>query len=208
MSHIAPTLCRKGIGGLTILGDDVVEVSNLNRQFFYEKDIGRNKALAMVENLQKECIHATDLIGYAFRFEEAIEKGIDLNCDVAICGVDNNRTRVAASRYFREKSIPVIFTAVSTDGDHGYVFVQEKTGPCFGCLFPDVVDSRTYPCPGTPAISEILQGVGAFTAYAVDSCLMKRQKAWNCRHVFLAAGEFDSSTRINTQENCCLAVVH
>lgn len=77
MSHIAPTLCRKGIGALTILDDDDVEVSNLNRQFFYEKDIGGNKALAMVENLQTECIHATDLVGYALRFEEAIEKEID-----------------------------------------------------------------------------------------------------------------------------------
>jgi hypothetical protein len=42
--------------------------------------------------------------------------------------VDNNPARVEASRYFREKSIPVIFTAVSLDGDHGYVFVQGKEG--------------------------------------------------------------------------------
>lgn len=34
ISQIAPTLVRKGIGALTILGDDVVEPSNLNRQRF------------------------------------------------------------------------------------------------------------------------------------------------------------------------------
>ena len=33
--------------------------------------------------------------------------------------------------------------SVPTDADHGYVFVQEASGPCFGCLFPYAVDSRT-----------------------------------------------------------------
>ena len=44
ISNIAPTLVRKGIGALTILDDDVVEVSNLNRQRFYSKDIGHEFA--------------------------------------------------------------------------------------------------------------------------------------------------------------------
>jgi molybdopterin/thiamine biosynthesis adenylyltransferase len=208
ISHIAPTLCRKGIGALTILDDDIVEVSNLNRQFFYEKDIGRNKALAMVENLQKECIYSTDLTGHALRFEEAVEKGIDLSCNVAICGVDNNPTRVAASRYFREKSIPVIFTAVSADGNHGYVFVQEKTGPCFGCLFPDAVDSKTYPCPGTPAIADILQSVGALAVYAVDACLTWRMRNWSLRRVFMGDGAFSSSRQILVREGCKSTISH
>lgn len=90
ISHIAPALVRKGIGALTILDDDVVEVSNLNRQRFYERDIGKNKAIALVQNLQGECISATHLIGHALTFEEAIQTGVDLSCDVAVCGVDNN----------------------------------------------------------------------------------------------------------------------
>src|SRR5437016_3275582 len=44
ISQIAPTLVRKGIGSLTILDDDIVEPSNLNRQRFYVKDLGQNKA--------------------------------------------------------------------------------------------------------------------------------------------------------------------
>src|SRR5215468_10743613 len=49
IGHIAPTLVRKGIGAITILDDDVVEPSNLNRQRFYFKDIGQNKAYALAE---------------------------------------------------------------------------------------------------------------------------------------------------------------
>jgi len=64
ISHVAPTLCRKGIGTLTLIDDDRVEVSNLNRQRFYSTDVGRNKAVALATNLQEECISATELRGF------------------------------------------------------------------------------------------------------------------------------------------------
>src|ERR1043165_5691356 len=65
ISHIAPTLCRKGIGKITLLDRDIVEASNLNRQRFYQRDIGKNKALCLARNLQPECIAGTEIIGHA-----------------------------------------------------------------------------------------------------------------------------------------------
>jgi molybdopterin/thiamine biosynthesis adenylyltransferase len=202
VSHIAPTLVRKGIAALTIVDDDVVEPSNLNRQRFYSKDVGQNKAYALAENLVPECVHATILTAYPVLLEEAIDSGIDLLCDVAICGVDNNPARIAASRYFRSLKIPVIFTAVSADADHGYVFIQETSGSCFGCLFPDAVDSRTYACPATPAIADILQAVGALTVYAVDSLLMDRPRKWNYRRIRLSDGQWDTTNVIKQRDEC------
>jgi len=202
ISHIAPTLVRKGIGRITVLDDDLVEASNLNRQRFYEKDLGKNKAAALAENLQRECIVASDIRGIPFRLEEAIARGLDLTCQTAICGVDNNPARVAASRYFRAKGIPVIFTAVSRDGDHGYVFVQGKEGPCIACLFPDMTGDDHYPCPGTPAIADILQAVGALVVYAVDTLLMKRTRSWNYRRIGLSDGTTDGSAQISAREGC------
>ena len=96
-SQIAPTVVRKGIGRVTLLDDDVVEASNLNRQRFYIKDIGSKKAIALVRNLQPECIARTEIRGVAYRFEEAVARRMDLSCDVVICGVDNNPARVAVS---------------------------------------------------------------------------------------------------------------
>lgn len=54
VSNVAPSLVRKGIGALTVLDHDEVEASNLNRQRFYSQDIGLNKAIALVRNLQGE----------------------------------------------------------------------------------------------------------------------------------------------------------
>jgi len=202
ISHIAPALARKGVGAITLLDDDEVEVSNLNRQRFYECDVGKNKAIGLARNLQRECIHSTVIAGHALRFQSAVEAGIDLSCDVAVCGVDNNPTRVAASQYFRQKRTPVIFTAVSADADHGYVFVQEPEGPCLGCVFPDAADSKTYPCPGTPAVADVLQLVGAITIYAMDTCLVKRPRNWNYRATYLSDGCWDTCLPLRKRPNC------
>jgi molybdopterin/thiamine biosynthesis adenylyltransferase len=202
ISQIAPTLVRKGVGQITLLDDDVVEASNLNRQRFYTKDIGKSKALALAENLERECIAATEIRGIAFRLEEAIARGIDMGCDVAVCGVDNNPARVAASRHFRFKGIPVIFTGVSRDGDSGYAFVQGRHGPCVACLYPDMADDDRYPCPGTPAIAEILQAVGSLAVYAVDTLLMERARNWNYRRLSLSDGASDGASLVAARAGC------
>lgn len=204
ISNIAPALVRKGIGALTILDADDVEGSNLNRQRFYSSDIGYNKAVCLVKNLQRECIYATRFLGLATSLENAIAAGLDLTCDVAICGVDNNPARVAAARFFRKANIPVIFTAVEARGNHGYVFIQAPTGPCIGCLFPDLVNDESYPCPGTPAISDVLQLVGAMAAYAADSLLMERKRDWNYRAIYLSSGQYDWSGCITERADCRL----
>ena len=202
ISQIAPTLVRKGIGKITLVDDDLVEISNFNRQRFYIYDVGRNKAIALAENLQRECIAETEIVGIPLRFEEAVASEVDLACDVAICGVDNNPARVAASRYFRSSKIPVIFTAVSRDGDHGYVFVQDRIGPCIACLFPDMINDDRYPCPGTPAIADILQAVGSLAVYAVDTLLMQRPRAWNYRRISLSDGTTDGAALVPAREGC------
>jgi molybdopterin/thiamine biosynthesis adenylyltransferase len=98
--------------------------------------------------------------------------------------------------------IPVVFTAVSGDGDHGYVFVQDKKGPCIACLFPDMADDDRYPCPGTPAIADILQTLGGLVVYAVDTLLMKRPRNWNYRRLSLCDGTTDGATVVPPRSGC------
>jgi len=57
VSHIALLLFARH-RALTIVDDDVVEPSNLNRQRFYSKDVGQNKSYSLAENLLPECVHA------------------------------------------------------------------------------------------------------------------------------------------------------
>ena len=97
---------------------------------------------------------------------------------------------------------PVVFTGVSRDGDCGYVFVQESHGPCIGCLYPDMADDDHYPCPGTPAIADILQAVGSLAVYAVDTLLMKRLRTWNYRRISLSDAAGDGASVVGPRPGC------
>jgi adenylyltransferase/sulfurtransferase len=201
--EVAEGLVRKGIACLKLCDPDVVEASNLNRQRFFAADVGYNKALALVDNLEPEAIRRTYLVGYPASFQDLVAGRADLACDVAICGVDNIATRIFASEYFRRLRVPLVISGVSEDAGHGYVLVQEPDGACFGCVFPQAVADQVDPCPNTPAIKDILKAVGGYALFAVDSLFMERPRRWNYREVFLE-GSSERRLRVERRADCPL----
>ena len=154
--------CRKGIGNLWIADHDTVELTNLNRQKFYRKDIGKNKAYRLARNLKKECIKNTIITAYPMTFQRALEEGHEMKCDVAYVGVDNDMARTAAAEYFWRRDIPVVFSAVNREADMGYVAVQEPDKACFGCFMPKSYGNERTPCPNAGAVKDILKVVGGY----------------------------------------------
>ena len=51
-SNAAVSLVRAGIGRLIIADHDVVEESNLNRQYYFQSDIGKKKVEALADHLK------------------------------------------------------------------------------------------------------------------------------------------------------------
>jgi adenylyltransferase/sulfurtransferase len=202
--EIGEGLVRKGVGELVILDPDVVEPSNLSRQLFYAADLKKNKTLCLAKNLSREGFFDTRITGYGMRFEDAVEQGIDLTGSIAIVGVDNTQGRIAASAYYLHHNMPVIFTAVDEAANHAYVFVQEPGKSCFACLFPNSVDDKTFPCPGTPAVKDILKVVGGIVLYAVDTILMERRRCWNFKSVYLDGSIPGSDWQVERREDCQL----
>lgn len=183
-SEIGLSLVRKGVGRLDIFDGDIVELTNLNRQRFFEKDLYKNKAESLAKNLIPEAIAKCVIAAYPVRFQCAVDEGYVPPTDLVICGVDNNETRSTVARYFLKKT-PVIFAAVSEDADHGYVFVQEPGTVCYGCLFPTSVNDLTqHPC--SPAVIDILKVIAGIAVYAVDTLVMNRKRNWNYREIFLS----------------------
>lgn len=199
--EIAGGLIRKGLGVIKIFDGDIVQVSNLNRQDFYEEDLYKNKALCLAKNASHNATKASVIYGFPYMFQEAVENDVDVSCDAAISGVDNNPARTFAAKHYL-KTRPVIFTAVSNDANHGYVFIQEPGKACFGCLFPKAVNDETTPCPNTPAVKDILKVVSGVVLYAVDTLFMERKRNWNYREIYLAGFVPDSSRNVERLGNC------
>jgi molybdopterin/thiamine biosynthesis adenylyltransferase len=196
---------RKGWGQLTLIDHDKVELTNLNRQRFSKQDLGKYKAVQLAKSLSKDGFFNTHITGIPFTFEEAIERKLDLSCDVAICGVDSSSTQIVIAAYYYKLGIPVIFTAVSEKAANGYVFIQETGKACFSCFVPDAMtgDGR-HPCPGSPSLKDILKVVSGIALYAVDSLVMKRLRVWSYKEIFLDGTIPDFSTVIDRRQDCKL----
>jgi molybdopterin/thiamine biosynthesis adenylyltransferase len=71
-SEVGEGLCRKGIGHLAIYDHDVVEHTNLNRQHFFARDIGHNKAVCLARNLALHCHAGTKIEGHPLSFQDVL----------------------------------------------------------------------------------------------------------------------------------------
>ncbi len=206
--EVAHGLVRKGIGRLTLCDFDIVDITNLARQHFYPADVGKPKALALAHNLVGQATDHSLIEGHAHAFQELLATGVPLTGNIAVVGVDNNATRIAAATYYLARHTPVIFLGVDRQAARGYVFVQtsKPTDPCFECLYPDAThDQRTLGCAG--ASIEILKIMAGIALYAIDSLLMARPRPWNYKAVFLdQAG--DGQQRIAQRSVCVLCGEH
>lgn len=157
-SPAAIYLASAGIGHLTLVDCDLVELSNLNRQVLHwEEDIGEKKSLSAARKLAKlnPAITITPL------FEKITEdnvRDIIKGVNVVIDGMDNFETRFIINSGCVVEGIPFIHGGI-------YGFLGEITTiipgetPCLTCIFPTVPKREdTFPVFGmTPAFIAALQ---------------------------------------------------
>ena len=98
-THAAISLARLGIGKLVIADCDVVEPSNLNRQFYFVSQIGEKKVLALKRILKK--INPFLNIGaYSVRLNKTNITEIFRNVDVMIEAFDTKDAKAMLSNTF------------------------------------------------------------------------------------------------------------
>tara|TARA_B100000900_G_scaffold211479_1_gene179284 strand:+ start:178 stop:939 length:762 start_codon:yes stop_codon:yes gene_type:complete len=130
-------LAGAGIGYLTVIDDDVVELTNLNRQITHSMDrLGMNKAesatlfsRALNPDIQ---VHAdTGRLG-----EENADVLIGSH-DLVVDCTDNSETRYLVNRICHKHKVPLVFAgAVRTDGQITCFLPDAEESPCLRCIFP------------------------------------------------------------------------
>jgi len=147
---VALNLTSAGIGSITICDADIVELSNLNRQFLHvEKNIGVDKTTSAVQFLSK--------FNSAVNFTTITEKVTVDNvnemvgdADIILDCVDNFPARYALNQCAIEKQIPLVHGAVW--GMEGRVtFLKPPATPCLSCLFPVAPQREEIPIVGVVA---------------------------------------------------------
>jgi molybdopterin-synthase adenylyltransferase len=158
-------LAAAGVGTLGVVDDDVVSLSNLQRQVIHTTpDLGRPKidsAAAMIEKLNPHV--AVEPHGVRLAAKNALDLigGYDLVAD----GSDNFATRylVSDACYFAKK--PLVTAALGTfDGTLTTIRAHERgpdggPNPTYRCLFPEPPPPGTVPACAEAGVLGALAGV-------------------------------------------------
>ena len=153
-SVAAEIAVRSGFGEVTLLDRDIVEESNLQRQFLFDEEDARDlrpKAEAAAAKLCR--------MNSAVRLSPVVE---DLNFgnvetllsgqDVVLDGCDNFETRFLVSDAGKKMGIPTIYAAcVGSDGLVA-VTLPERESPCLRCYLGALPPAGTGPTCDTAGV--------------------------------------------------------
>jgi len=169
-SAVIPALAGAGVGALTIIDSDVVELGNLHRQpLFRERDAGYSKAdlaLQFVERLN----HFVKATPVQQRIGPDNARNLLAGHDLVIDGSDNFATRLAVSDACVALGIPLVSAAaVQFQGQIGLFRGQ----PCYRCFVGDAFDAEDCDnCAELGVLGALAATTGSFAALLAINALV------------------------------------
>ena len=164
-SPVALYLASAGVGLLSIADDDVVELTNLQRQIVHDMaSLGRNKAdsaAARMQALNPEVtvrVIGERLAGLALA-DEVARHDVVLDCS------DNFATRHAVNRACVAAGVPLVSgAAVRFAGQLAVFDTRDAAAPCYHCLFPEEGEASDGPCATFGVLAPLVGVIGSLQA--------------------------------------------
>src|SRR5690625_3838806 len=169
-------LVRAGIGKLTLIDRDYVELSNLQRQQLYtEKDVEDQvpKAFAAKTSLQ-QINSEIDIQAYVLDATPVSLQPLLQDIDLVIDATDNFETRMMLNDLMQKNSIPWIFGSCVGSTGMSYTILPNET-PCLGCLLDSMPGSGAT-CDSVGIISPAVQMVVAHQTTEAFKILVEDKK--------------------------------
>ena len=161
-SAVIPALAGAGVGQLTIIDSDTVDVANLHRQPLYrERDAGYSKA-----ELAMQFVHRLNSLVDVRPMQERIDRenasALLDGHDLVIDGSDNFATRLAVSDTCVTLGLPLLSAAaIQFQGQVGLF----KAQPCYRCFVGDAFDTDDCDtCAEQGVLGALTATVGSFGA--------------------------------------------
>lgn len=163
-SPIALYLAAAGVGRLGLVDDDVVDVSNLQRQILHSSAAtGRPKvesARTRLADLNPEI----EIVPYHTRLTSQNAMDIAAAYDIIVDGTDNFPTRYLLNDLCVLTGKPYIYGSIYRFDGQVSVF-DARSGPCYRCLFPAPPPPHLAPTCADGGVLGILPGtIGSLQA--------------------------------------------
>lgn len=153
-------LAAAGVGHLTIIDKEKVELSNLNRQVLHwQADIGKYKADSAADKL-RALNSSIEVEAVKAEITENSVRDLIKGSNVVVDGMDNFATRFILNHGCVKEEIPFVHAGIyGLDGQ--ITTIIPKKGPCLQCIFPEKPpEFAKFPVVGvTPATLAILEAL-------------------------------------------------
>jgi len=150
-------LAAAGVGTLGIVDNDVVDLSNLQRQVIHTTDrIGVPKVDSAEESM-KAINPDVNVVKYAERLDASNVMRIIEGYDVIVDGLDNFPTRYLLNDASVRLQIPVVSASILGFDGQLSVF-KPYDGPCYRCLYPVPPPAELAPSCGANGVLGVLPG--------------------------------------------------
>lgn len=194
---VAMYLAAAGVGHLKVCDGDTVEASNLPRQVLHrEASIGKFKAESIASSVKDmNSAVRVDAISELITAENIL--GVARGCQVIVDATDNVVTRYLLNDAAAILQIPLVSgAALGWDGQVS-VFLNDKSGPCYRCLYPQAPPpAATTNCDLGGVIGPVTGLIGSLQALQVLRILAGLKPACT-DSLFTFAG--DSTDRLTRQ---------
>ena len=153
-------LAAAGAGHITLIDDDVVDKSNLQRQILHtDSRIG----MAKTESARIALAALNPSVELDARKARLLAENVEdliRDHDVVIDGADNFPTRYLLSAACRQLRIPLVYGAVHRFTGQVSVFdARDAASPCYRCLFPEPPAPEDAPNCAEAGVLGVLPGI-------------------------------------------------
>jgi molybdopterin/thiamine biosynthesis adenylyltransferase len=189
-SAAAPYLAAAGVGKITLVDHDQVELTNLQRQIMHtQESIGQNKAASGKSFLQRlnpgvvvDTIEA--------KADDSLLDQLLPTVNIVLDCTDNFATRHMINRLCVKHQVPLVSgSALRFDGQISVFDSRNKTSPCYACIFSPEEQFEEVSCASMGIFSPLVGIIGAMQAAQALQVLIEfgeplvgRMLLWNARN--------------------------
>jgi molybdopterin/thiamine biosynthesis adenylyltransferase len=164
-SPVTLYLGSAGVGRITVVDDDTVDLTNLQRQIAHNlARVGQPKACSVREAVA--AINPDPLVTPVLqRADDALLDRLVPTADVVLDCTDNFATRQAINGACVRHARPLVFgAAIRMDGQFSVFDTRDPASPCYACLFPPQAAVEEVACATMGVFAPLVGIIGTLQA--------------------------------------------
>ncbi len=203
-SPAAMYLAAAGIGKITLVDDDTVDLTNLQRQIMHSTErVGQRKVAS-----GQYALHAinpeVEVIALAERVSGERLDTLVQGASVVLDCSDNFATRHAVNRACVRHRVPLVSgAAIRFDGQVSVFDARDASAPCYACLFPPDQQFEEVQCASMGVFAPLVGIIGATQAAEALKLVAEIGRSLAGRLLLLDARSMEwTSIRVARDGNC------